>query len=160
MVIRPDFKSSLPILLICFLLTGCGEDRLALAPVSGTITLNGEPLIDASVTFTPVDVEGGVAPSSFGRTDAVGHYELQVVTTDEPGALIAKHKVSVTVLDDEEVDPSTNPDGGDAGSEAGERRVPLRYNHETELEFNVTKAGSTAADFALLSDPKSEAETE
>jgi hypothetical protein len=68
--------------LIFIAVGGCGgapaPDRPKTVPVQGTITLKGQPLADASVTFMLPDNSG----SAVGRTDAAGHYSL---TTFEQG---------------------------------------------------------------------------
>ena len=56
--------------LLAVTLAGCptgGREVPDLVPVSGTVTLDGEPLAGASLMF------GGVA---YGDTDASGRYEL------------------------------------------------------------------------------------
>ncbi|HUG67836.1 MAG TPA: carboxypeptidase-like regulatory domain-containing protein [Pirellulaceae bacterium] len=72
---------------------GCGA-KYQTAPVSGTITLDGQPLGDATVTFTPEAV-GLDAPTSSGRTDASGNYTLALIVDGSPGALVGKHTVVV-----------------------------------------------------------------
>ena len=132
---------------------GCArEESLALAPVSGTVTLDGQPLADATVHFEPQQSQAGSqAPSSFGKTDERGQYHLEIVTTGETGAMIGQHRVTVTVASDEEV-----ADAGDAGDAAApkerERRIPLRYNRNSDLTFEVPPGGSDSADFALQGD--------
>ncbi len=73
--------------------TGC-SGGYALAPVNGTVTIDGKPLADATVTFNPIDA-GADAPSSFGRTDEAGKFSLNLVSDDSSGALVGKHKVVV-----------------------------------------------------------------
>ena len=77
--------------------SGCGKSKLETAEVEGTVTLDGKPLANAVVTFTPVvktkDIE---APASSGKTDDKGHFKLAVISTGEPGAVIGKHQVVAT----------------------------------------------------------------
>ena len=54
--------------------TGCGD---GLCRVSGTVTLDGEPLVGAFVLFTPTADEGDNATS---QTDEDGRYTLQTLT--------------------------------------------------------------------------------
>ena len=68
---------------------GCGDAKnkgpqLDLAPVAGTVTLDGQPLADADVAFY---LEGAATPGYYGsggKTDAQGRYALQ---TGAEGAL-------------------------------------------------------------------------
>ena len=123
-------------------LAGCGSE-FVIVPVSGTVTLDDEPLADASVVFTPKN--GG--PSSFGRTDKSGKFSLATITTGEIGALVSDHKVSVTLSADEEFDTAL-----DVAVVDDNRGIPRRYNSTTVLEIMITKETS-AADFALTSEP-------
>ncbi len=58
-------------------LLGCGssDEGPEVFPVTGTVTLNSEPLADADVTFYPTGDTLGAG--GFGRTDAEGKFELQ-----------------------------------------------------------------------------------
>ena len=77
--------------LISLILAGCGgSDRPSLAPASGIVTLNGEPVEGASLTFVPV---AGGRPGS-GVTDAQGRYSIKTYE-DASGATVGEHKVSV-----------------------------------------------------------------
>ena len=62
----------------------------ALVPVQGTITVDGEPLETATVTFLPTDEEGTL---TVGETDAEGFYALQYLGGD--GTATGSYKVSV-----------------------------------------------------------------
>lgn len=78
------------------ILAGCssGGSRPATAPVSGTVTLNGQPLEGATVVF----MGEGASQAASGKTDASGKYQL---TTFEPndGAVIGNHQVTITKSD-------------------------------------------------------------
>jgi hypothetical protein len=124
------------------LVLGCGSSRVA--SVSGTVTLDGQPLPDALVSFQPLS-EGAVnpGPGSTGRTDEQGRYTLRV-TGGGKGAVVGWHKVKVSC-----------PVGG-GGEDAEERRAPVRdrvpprYNRNSELKCEV-KPGDNTADFPLTS---------
>lgn len=75
-------------------LCGCGgggADVPDLGGVTGKLTVNGQPLANAVVTFNPV-ADG--RPSS-GVSDSDGTYEL-MYTVDNAGATIGQHSVVVT----------------------------------------------------------------
>src|SRR5215470_13236777 len=84
---------------------GCGNDQVA--PVSGRVTLDGQPLANAAVTFQPVRTEGkgNPGPGSGGFTDADGRYTLKVTGTEARGAVVGKHKVTISL-----VPPKSEPD--------------------------------------------------
>lgn len=111
------------------IMIGCAEGDMG--QVSGTVTLNGQPLPDADVTFTPV--EGG--RPSFGTTDSNGKYDL-LHTKSQKGAIVGTHTVTITTYEESD-DQVTR-----------EEKVPTKYNLETELKETV-KAGSQTIDFEL-----------
>ena len=69
--------------------TGCGEGRPTRVPVSGRVTIDGEPLRYGYVRFVPE----GARPSG-GRLDADGKFSLSCYA-DADGAVLGAHKVSV-----------------------------------------------------------------
>ena len=93
--------------------SGCAE--MTVAPVSGTITLDGEPLQRASVMFQP---QAGGRPSS-GLTDENGFYRLGYSMTEE-GAEVGPCTVKI----------STALETGDYGSKLAKELVPKRYLRE------------------------------
>ena len=116
--------------------SGCGPGGPPVGEVSGTVTLDGEPLPQAIVEFQP---DQG-APS-YGETAQDGTYELHY-TTERMGALIGTHTVRITTA-------------GEVTNEAGDtvnvrERVPKRYNSKSELSYEVTKGGNKI-DIELLS---------
>jgi len=125
--------------LACALPAGCSSRT---APVSGRITLNGKPLAKASVTFAPIPAKGEQepGPSSAAITDADGRYVLKLIGQSGKGALIGKHKVMVALLE-ETATSDDNP--------VKLKQLPLKYNGQTTLEFEVPAGGSSKADFNL-----------
>jgi hypothetical protein len=59
------------LLLLLATACGCGPSRPATLPAGGIVTLGGQPLADADVTFTPASGRPATA-----RTDASGAYRL------------------------------------------------------------------------------------
>jgi hypothetical protein len=127
------------------LCAGCGGSSVV--PVSGTVKLNGEPLANATVVFTPTE-GANPGPGSVGTTDASGRYTLQVSTTSAPGAVTGKHTVSITASSGDEV-PSSAPPTGDKPPAPRKPQVPEEYNTKTTLTFDVPKGGTAAANFDL-----------
>lgn len=116
------------LVLLTGLVSGCGTSSTPeLAPVRGTVTLDGQPLAGATVIFEPTD--GG--RSSHGQTDAEGKYRLNYIR-DIQGAKVGSHYVSITTA-----------------SEANlVERLPAGYNRQTTLTATVT-AGKNDCDFEL-----------
>jgi len=119
--------------------TGCGSgvDTPPLGKVSGTVTLNGEPLDGATIEFQP---ESG--RPSIGTTDAEGNYSL-LFRADTPGALVGTHTVRITSQR-----ASSGGEGGEPLVEARPEVVPQDYNDRSTLTVEVTE-GSNTHDFAL-----------
>jgi hypothetical protein len=132
---------------LLLLALGCGSRKFA--PVSGKVTLNGEPLANALVAFNPIPKGGSseAGPGSIGTTDANGEFTLRV-RPDQPGALVGNHRVGITAM---------VPAAGDTDARQPRRRgsatkpLPRRYNEETTLTFEVPSAGTDQAIFELKS---------
>lgn len=78
-------------LLVCsalLLLAGCGSDLPPLAPLTGTVTLDGKPYAKGSLMFSPL---GGGRPS-VAETNEQGEFEA-MYQLGIPGAIIGKHSV-------------------------------------------------------------------
>jgi hypothetical protein len=126
---------------------GCGSQKFA--PVSGRVTLNGEPLANAFVTFNPIpkaaSIEGG--PTAVGMTDQDGRFSLRV-SLDQNGALVGKHRVAITVV---------NAQAGNTDARVGRKgrpltsAIPSRYNDQSDLTFEVPSGGTDQANFELQS---------
>ena len=122
-------------LLALVLLVGCGNSNLG--QVSGTVTLDGEPLADATLIFTP---RTGGRPAA-GRTDSQGRYEL-IFDRNSAGAQLGEHVVEITTADEIANDDDT--------VETIPEKVPAKYNFNTELTATI-EAGSNVFDFPLES---------
>ncbi len=109
-------------------LCGCGSsDRPDLGTVSGTVTLNGQPLPNAEIVFQHPQKRFSTA-----TTNENGRYEL-IYIRDIKGAAVGKHSVVITAKD-----------------AARRQVVPLKYNHKTTLTADV-KPGDNTFDFKLES---------
>jgi hypothetical protein len=119
------------------------------APVAGVITLDGQPLATAHVTFLPLHEPSGGSqsgPEASGDTDASGRYSLKTVFGDT-GASVGKNRVMITTRKTE-LDP-TNPD---RSKEVAKERVPNKYfTDQAPLIFDVPTGGAATANFDLTS---------
>lgn len=141
---------------LCFaalLCTGCGGSSDNAVPelmvVSGTVTLNGEPLTKASVIFSPqpgTQGNGGV-----GVTDDSGKYTLQH-QSNNPG--IEPGKYDVTFSKWAMPDGSPIPQGKTAADVEAKDIIPEKFRTVTESgPKNVAevKANGDTFDFELKS---------
>ena len=119
------------------LAVGCSQYETG--DVQGVITLDGQPLANATVTFSPAQ-----GRASIGQTDAEGRYQLRYTNT-ETGAEFGQHRVSIT-----SAIQGVSAEGDVPGVEGRQELLPARYHADTELTADV-KAGSNTIDFALES---------
>lgn len=130
---------------------GCGGGRSAdqpdLVPVSGTVTVNGEPGAGVQVMFFPV--EGTRGNTCYGNTDATGRYEL-AAGSEQKGAPAGKYKVTCSkyVLPD---GSDFKSDGSQSPEMAGAKELfPPRYSDQSQTELEATvPAGGGTLDFDL-----------
>jgi len=110
---------------------GCSRSHQPpLGLVSGTVTLDGVPLANAIVRFTPA----GPGRTSEGISDNDGHYSLLYLRAI-PGANIGQHTVRITTASEEN---------------GGRELLPPRYHARSQLEARVV-IGTNDHDFDLLS---------
>ena len=67
---------------------GCGSDLPQLAPLKGSVSLNGEPFANGSLMFSP---SSGGRPS-VAKTNDKGEFEA-LYSMGVPGAILGKHTV-------------------------------------------------------------------
>ena len=130
--------------------SGCGpaSDRPELGLVTGTVTLNGEPLSDVVVVFKP-----DYGRPARGKTDTDGKYELTYIGRTR-GCKVGHNRVEIAPTEEGEEDSedasNTENVGPAARPQRGPAAVPARYNSKSELEAEV-QPGSNTFDFALRS---------
>ncbi len=131
---------------------GCSGDGTKLGAVSGIVTLDGQPLENASVSFHPSKGRG-----SFGTTDAEGRYVLEY-HKGRKGATAGHHKVTITTK--VWTQPSRSVDyevsARDKKKEAGKPRselLPAKYRvrEQTVLSADVVLSGANEHNFDLKS---------
>jgi len=135
---------------LVFLVVGCetspraNYERLNLVNAQGTVTLDGEPLAGAVITFDdPAD-----ETFSYGLTDASGHYRLQLDSV-MPGVKAGPKVVRISTRRRIQ-GLNTSEEGGDPDAEPQPEQVPEQYNRKSTLQVEVT-SGKTTYDFALKS---------
>lgn len=85
---------------------GCGSSGPKLHPATGTVTLDGKPLSDATVTFVPAS-----GRPSDGKTDASGTFTI--MTNGQPGMPAGPCKVTVSKFTAQGEMPAMAPSPGD-----------------------------------------------
>ena len=148
---RSFLLSFLPITML--MLAGCGAGTnpeevkfiSELVPISGVISLNGEPLTNAMVQFIP-SRNSEQARAALGITDHKGAYSLQTtvpsINADKTkGALKGDYKVIISkiLLPDGSAVPENISDA-DAMAEGARESVPQRYSdyENSKLTASIT----------------------
>jgi hypothetical protein len=121
--------------LLLVLLLGCGGGGPQVAPVTGTVTLDGRPLPNAEVMFVP---EGG-GRASTARTVDGGQYEL-LFKRGQNGALVGPHTVRIWVSHEVVRNPP---------------KIAPRYDSESELRREVKAGEDNVFDFDVTTEAKS-----
>jgi hypothetical protein len=151
---RRGFLTSLVLLASgCSATNSIDYGKVTLVSVSGTVTLDGQPLPGALVTFENEET----GSLSFARTNSSGSYTLQF-DSEKDGVTPGKKRVRFSTVrtmlglrDEvgEEVGEASTE--GEGKSEAKKELVPECYNGKSTLIVEVTPDSSTL-DFDLKSD--------
>ncbi len=148
------------------MMAGCGNDGIA--PVSGTVTHNGQPVANVFVVFNPKATGDNHFPGPFstGITDANGKYRLRT-RKGSNGAVIGPHSVGFTwsdvspiemaLLQEELVAASMAENPEAARAEAEQRIKETKEKMKSRpalgpprnLDFEVPSGGTSTANFDL-----------
>ena len=121
---------------------GCGgESGPPRLPVSGRVTLDGQPLSTGAVTLIPTGdgpavggtIEGGTFAVDRSEGPGPGTYKVEIISVQPTGKTI------------------TSPDDPTAKIDEVRNVIPVRYNVETRLEAEVKPDGENAFQFELSS---------
>ena len=123
MTLISNTKISLAGLLIVSLvfLAGCGEAEPEIIQATGKVTIDGEPLNCALVSFVPMADGMDSSSTATGLTDEDGNFTLSFYSG--PGVTIGLNKITI-------VDEPT-PDGGRSLSQEGDR---IRQEHQAKFK--------------------------
>jgi len=138
-------------------LAGCGDSgadysKVELLAVSGKISLDGQPLADAVVTFDAPDGQ-----FAYGLTDASGSYSLRLDSEKSgctPGPKTVRISTTRKIIGLNATESEGSAEVGEGNAESGRGavadKVPARYNAQSELKADVS-ASQRTFDFALQS---------
>ena len=146
------------------LLVGCGGGE-SLAPVSGKVTADGQPLAGVRVVFNPLATSDNLNPGTWssGLTDAQGEFTL-VNRNKKNGAAICTHAVTFE-YDDLDADAmeeleedmeEAQEEGLKADYDAAKKELEElkkmaknrpKFSEDFEIQFVVPKGGTTEANF-------------
>jgi hypothetical protein len=123
--------------LLALALVGCGK-KSNIVPVSGRVTLDGQPLANVAVNFGPQT--GGLdgAYAAYGKTDADGRFALKLVDDGQRGATVGTNRVTL------------NESSGAAESDGAAAKVQFKLPptaRDGTLQFVVPPGGTAEANF-------------
>ena len=122
---------------------GCGKKILKTEGVSGVVTLDGQPLADATVHFIPADSTGS---PSYGKTNENGEYKLQTLLgAADAGTTPGQYKVRVECVEMYETGKTFQENGEEKPEMKARSIIPAKYNDENTsgLEATVVKGSNT-----------------
>ena len=121
----------------------------ALAPVEGTVTMDGKPLPNAVVSFVPTNQTLG--QGGRGKTDATGKFEILTQDQQQKGLPAGTYRVAISKF--------VNPDGtdfvggadADPMSSAFKELIPPAYSDmaASRLSETIPEAGAKTLEFKL-----------
>jgi len=123
-------------------LAGCGSDAPPIGLVSGTVTHNGKPVPNLTVSFMP---ENG--RPSWGMTNSEGYYSLHW-DEDHDGAEVGTHKVSVAYIPGSQAEEVGRSKVAPATPE-DRKEVLKKYGIETSPLTQQVKPGKQTIDLKL-----------
>jgi hypothetical protein len=133
------------IVLSALAVVGCSNDpwnpidTLPRVAVAGTVTLDGTPLPEGSIQFSPAPETKGTSVAAEIRG---GKYAIAKAQGPVPG----KHKVLISGRPPARLKPDEPPGGTPRPTL---ETVPAKYNTQSTLESDIPAGGSPALDFAL-----------
>lgn len=143
-----------PVLIATAALVGCtggDADRVAVYPVSGVVTMDGDPVAGATVTFSPKAGQ----PTAVGRTDAQGKYQLTTYESGD-GAAPGEYAVLISKSDVGPVEeiahgPDFESPAQHRAQQRGGSMLPAQYANaaDTPLTATVAEGGENKIDFNL-----------
>jgi len=119
---------------------GCGGRGDSRQAVRGTVTLDGQPLAEGTISFRPAP---GTSGNTAGRAIHKGRFELPAERGLPPGEYIVQ--IQSYERTGRTVDTTDDPLGGPAAPE----RVPIRFRQTGQLKATVAADGENVFDFPL-----------
>jgi hypothetical protein len=134
--------------LAALVIAGCsgaeGDNQVDVYEVTGTVTLDGKPLADALVTFSPKAGQ----PVATGQTDSSGKYTLQTyeagdgAAAGEYVALVYKNEADASAASGPAAHDPNNPNpqahSGPSRRTAVKSLVPQKYGSVDQSDLKVT----------------------
>ena len=126
---------------VCLVLTaGCGDDRGESAPFTGTVTLRGKPLPDATVTLLQ---SRATDPGPFtGTTDSEGRFSLGPAGNEGSGVAPGTYRLTITTV-------KPNLSGDEMAPPPTQREIVPQQYADGSIRVEVPEGGVTDQKFEL-----------
>lgn len=121
--------------ILAITLSGCGGGSgPETVPVTGTVLLDGNPVVDADVTF----MAEGASHAASGKTDAQGKFSLK--TMDKEGAVLGTHAVTIVKVEAGDTADMTEEDYvKQMEASKGGSTVPLESKSKLPAKYGSTE---------------------
>ena len=147
------FSTYLVLLLATMAATGgCGGDGLPRQPLSGKVTLDGQPIESALITFTPMNGSGDSTSAAAQVT--AGSFSIP----RDAGLIAGKYRVAVSMPKEvtkaakkKQIDNATGAEIEAGDVTITQEALPARYNAKSELTADVTAGDPNEFTFTLTS---------
>jgi hypothetical protein len=116
-------------------------DTLPRVPVAGSVTLDGTPLAEGMIQFSPLAETKG---TTVAAEISAGKYSIATAQGPVPG----KHRVLISGRPPARLKTGEPPGGT---PKPAPETVPAKYNKDSTLEIGVPAGGSATLDFVLKS---------
>ena len=122
---------------------GCNSRTYDIVQVSGTVTIDGKPLQNATIITQPMGSQDNLrpGPGSFARLDDDGHFQLEFQHKDEPGAVPGEVWVKLMKNAKEQA-------ADDDSAQMIRSKIPLDYL-DGKAKHTIPEEGSDAWDIEI-----------
>jgi hypothetical protein len=137
----------------CSIILGCNNVNIITESVTGIVSLDGVPLSNAKINFSPKNPDEG--SPAFATTNEKGEYKLQTLR-GKPDAGTLPGEYAVTISKSKSVPTGKKIESMGEMVEAMESVpiLPSIYRNVTETPFSVTVVkGKNSFDFDVKSNP-------
>ena len=129
------------------LMAGCSgsRDELPREPVSGTVMMDGQPLAEGAIQFTPAAGSGGPAIS---YTAPIENGEFSIPRAD--GLVPGSYKVSISAVPVKR-DTRIEATIGKKKATPFKELIPAKYNSKTTLTEEIKRGGASGLKYEIRS---------
>ena len=129
------------------LMAGCSgsRDELPREPVSGTVMMDGQPLAEGAIQFTPAAGSGGPAIS---YTAPIDNGEFSIPRAD--GLVPGSYKVSISAVPVKR-DTRIEATIGKKKATPFKELIPAKYNSKTTLTEEIKRGGASGLKYEIQS---------